>query len=256
MVHLLVNHHHALFVLLFFLPFVFFVSLTPSHHKLSLLWIGSGKATLQSGCLSSSSRHFHWFVVLFVCRTCLESMHIPKLTINLPCKMDYLLMCDLWAPMTYRLNVLLKYYNGEMWMRGNRAERETMTQGSTGGRVGMKGWKREGWVYPLLKRVVRRALLEVLSRLNGATEGNIESITSVSLTYSLLPSPFLPPDSPNISPSAFFSLHPTPFFPYPLSLSPSLTREVITAQLANQINSHLLGCGRPETVTFSGKCHL
>lgn len=28
-------------------------------------------------------------------------------------------------------------------MRGNRAERETMTQGSTGGRGEMKGWKRE-----------------------------------------------------------------------------------------------------------------
>lgn len=99
--------------------------------------------------------------------------------------MDYLLVCDLWAPLTYRLNVLLKYCNGEMWMRGNRAERETMTQGSTGGRGEMKGWKREEWVYPLLKRVVRRALLEVLSRLNGATEGNIESITPVSLTLLL-----------------------------------------------------------------------
>lgn len=63
-------------------------------------------------------------VVLLACRTWIESMLILKLTINLPCKIDYLLMCDLWAPMTYRLNVLLKYYNGEMWMRWNRAERE------------------------------------------------------------------------------------------------------------------------------------
>lgn len=44
----------------------------------------------------------------------------------------------------------------------------------------MKEWKREAEkAYSLLKRVVRRALLEVLSRLNGAMEGNIESITSV-----------------------------------------------------------------------------
>lgn len=172
--------------------------------------------------------------------------------------MDYMLMCDLWAPMTYRPNVLLKYYNGEMWMRGTRADRETMTQGSTGERGGMKGWKSEGWVYPLLKRVVRRALLEVLSRLNGATEGNIESITSVSLTYSPPLSLFLPPNSSNISTSVVFSLPlpPRSFFPYTLSFSPSLAWEVITVQSANQINSHHLGCGRPETVTFSRKCHL
>lgn len=81
-----------------------------------------------------------------------------------------------------------------------------MTQGSTGGRGGMRGWKSEGWVYPLLKRVVRRALLEVLSRLNGATEGNIESITSVSLTYSPPLSLFLPPNSSNISTSVLSSL--------------------------------------------------
>lgn len=69
----------------------------------------------------------------------------------------------------------------------------------------MKWWDgKERWVYPLLKRVVRRALLEVLSRLNGATEGNIESITLVSLTYSPPLSVFLPHDSPNISPAAFF----------------------------------------------------
>lgn len=169
---------------------------------LSLLWIGSGKATLQSAaCYLPRDILIGLLVIVFVCRSCLESLHIPKLTINLPCKMDYLFVCDLWAPVTYRPKVLLKYYNGEMWMKAHRAERETMTQGSTGGRGEMEGWKREGWVYPLLKWVVRRALLEVLSRLNGATEGNIESITSVSLTYSPLLSPSLPPDS-HISPSA------------------------------------------------------
>ena len=44
--------------------------------------------------------------------------------------------------------------------------------------------------------------------------------------------------------------------PPPLSLSSSLTREVITAQSANQINSHHRGCGRPDTMTFTGKCHF
>lgn len=120
-------------------------------------------------------------------------------------------------------------------MRGSRADRETMTLGSTGRRGGIKGWKREGWVYPLLKRVVRRALLEVLSRLNGATEGNIESITSVSLIYSPPLSLFLPPH---------FLSHPLSH-PYPLSSASSQTWEVIIAQSANQINSHLRVCGRP-----------
>lgn len=56
----------------------------------------------------------------------------------------------------------------------------------------MKEWKREAEeAYPLLKRVVRRALLEVLSRLNGAMEGNIESITSVSPTLCYFLSSFL-----------------------------------------------------------------
>lgn len=66
----------------------------------------------------------------------------------------------------------------------HRAKRKSIAQGSAGGRGGMERTKKEGWVYPLLKRVVRQALLEFLSRLNGATEGNIESITLVLLTYS------------------------------------------------------------------------
>lgn len=70
-------------------------------------------------------------------------MHTPKLTVNLSCKMDFLFVCDLWGPVTYRPNVLLKYYKGEMWIHGNRAERETMTQGNAGGRGKMVGWKRE-----------------------------------------------------------------------------------------------------------------
>lgn len=83
-----------LFLSYFFLPFVFFVSLTPSHHKLSLLWIGSGKATLQS--VLSSQRHFVWFACYScVCGVFLQSMHTPKLTVNLSCKMDFLFVCDL-----------------------------------------------------------------------------------------------------------------------------------------------------------------
>lgn len=124
----------------------------------------------------------------------------------------------------------------------------------------VKWWDgKERWAYPLLKRVVRRALLEVLSRLNGATEGNIESITLVSLTYSPPLSVFLPHDSPNISPAAFFHslyLHSCSFFPCRFSLSLSLVLEVITAQSANQINSYHLGSGRHKSMTFSGKCHL
>lgn len=132
--HILLWFIYTLIIIMLFLSYYFFLSfvfsLTPSYHMLSLLWIGSGKATLQSATFHLPRDILIGFlVVLFVCRTCLESLHIPKLTINLPCKMDYLFMCDLWAPMTYRPNVILKYYNGEMWMRGYRVERETMTQG-------------------------------------------------------------------------------------------------------------------------------
>lgn len=104
-------------------------------------------------------------------------------------------------------------------MRGNRAQRANLTQGSTGGRGEMEGLEGEEWVYPLLKRVVRRALLEVLSRRNGATEANIKSITSVSLTYS----PLL---------SLSFSLH--------LSVSVAIPHspKVITSQSADHINGH------------------
>lgn len=72
----------------------------------------------------------------------------------------------------------------------------------------MKEWKGEEKeeAHPLLKRVIRQALLEVLSRLNGAMEGNNESITSLSPRTVLL-SVFLPSDLANISPSVslFFS---------------------------------------------------
>lgn len=43
-----------IFFFVFLFVFFLFVSPTPSHHTLSLLWIGSGKATLQSGCLLPS----------------------------------------------------------------------------------------------------------------------------------------------------------------------------------------------------------
>lgn len=73
--------------------------------------------------------------------------------------------------------------------------------------VGQRG---ERWAFLLLKRVIRQALLEVLSRLNGATEGNIRSITLVSLTYSPPPSPFPPHDAANIFSSQCCSLSSSP----------------------------------------------
>lgn len=107
----------------FLLLFVFFVSLTSSHPKLSLLWIGSGKAALLSdACRLPRHILIGLPVVLFFCRTCLKSLRIPKLTINLSCKMDYLFACDLWAPTTYTPYVLLKYYNGDIRVWGNGAK--------------------------------------------------------------------------------------------------------------------------------------
>lgn len=44
--------------------------------------------------------------------------------------------------------------------------------------------------------------------------------------------------------------------PPPFLLLLSLALKVITAQSANQINSHLRGCDRPKSLTFGGKCHL
>lgn len=66
----------------------------------------------------------------------------------------------------------------------------------------MKEWKgeEEEKAYLLLKSVIRRALLEVLSHLNGAMEGNIESIISLS-PHAMLLCVFLPSDLANISPS-------------------------------------------------------
>lgn len=162
---------------LFFFPFAFFVSLNPSHHKLSLLWIGSGKATLQSPFLFHFVALFALLSVLFVRSTWLESVHILN---SNTCKMDFLFMCDLWGSTACAPSDLLKC--GDLWIqRGSGRSRDS--GGSAGGRGGTVRWRRKRWLYPLLKRVVRRALLEVLSRLNGATEGSVESITSVSLTY-------------------------------------------------------------------------
>lgn len=118
---------------------------------------------------------------------------------------------------------------------------ETVTQGSTGGRGEIKELKREERAHPLLKRVVRRALLEVLSRLNGATEGNMESITPVLLALLLFSSSVLL----TLRISHPFCL-PPPSSLAPVSPSPSLTWEVITTQSANQINADLLGCGGPQ----------
>lgn len=167
-----------LFCLFFFICFFSCFSPTSNHHKLSLLWIGSGKPINQSGCLSSPETF--WLACLFsVCS--LQLMHIPLLTFNLPCKVDYLLVCDLWAAVTYRLYVLLKYYNGQMSEMGKQSWERNHDSGECWKRGEMKGWKGEEWRYPLLKRVVRRALLEALSRLNGATEGSIESNTPLLL---------------------------------------------------------------------------
>lgn len=158
--------------------------------------------------------------------------------------MDCSSVCDLWFPVRCRLNALVKYWNDEMWMRGKMELREeSVTQGSTGGGGEIKEWKREERAHPLLKRVVRRALLEVPSRLNGATEGNMESITPVLLTLLLFPSSVLL----TLRISHPFCLPPPSFLLLaPVSPSPSLTWEVITTQSANQINADLLGCGGPQ----------
>lgn len=117
-------------------------------------------------------------------------------------------MCDLWFPVRCRLNVSLKCWNDEMQTGGETGVRERekpATRGSTGGGADeIKEWKREEQAESLLKRVVRRALLEVLSRLNGATEANLESITPVLLALLLLPSSVLF-TLRNISPSPCLS---------------------------------------------------
>lgn len=106
-----------------------------------------------------------------------------------------------------------------------------------------------------MKRVVRRALLEVLSRLNGATEGNLESITPVSLALLLLPSSV----RLALANSSPLSRPPTSFIPCPPSyLCPSLTWEVISGQSANQLNARLLAEPRncdllPANVTDNGR---
>lgn len=72
-------------------------------------------------------------------------------------------------------------------MRLNNAARETMIQGSTRGRGEMKEWKgEEEAAYPLSARVIRQALLEVLSQLNATMETNTESFTSLSIHTMLL----------------------------------------------------------------------
>lgn len=136
-----------------------------------------------------------------MCTTCIKYMIMAALNIILPCRINFLSMFVWCWNITMAVNGFWEKKRGK-----------TIIQKNFGGRGDMVGWQKERWVHPLLKRVIRRALLELLSRLNGATEGNIESIISVSLTYSPPPSLFLPHDSSNIFPNVVFFSPPPPFF--------------------------------------------
>lgn len=153
--------------------------------------------------------------------------------------MDYLLVCDLWAPVTYRLNVQLKYYNGKTWMK------KSWERNHDSGEHWRKRWsekiERREMSAPFIEEGRQTSFIGSSVSPEWCHRG-LHQINHLSLIHSPPLSLFLPPDSSNTSPS----VPPPLFFPCPLSSPPFLTWEVITTQSPNQINSHLLGCGRPQ----------
>lgn len=196
----------------FFVYFFFFViSPTPNHQKLSVLWIGAGKPISPSGCLSSPETF--WLACLFsVCG--LQLMHIPLLTFNLPCKMDYLLVNDLWAAVTYRLYALLKYYNGQMWEMGKQSWDRNSDSGECWRKRWNEGMERRGMAVPFIEEGRQTSFIGGSVSPEWCHRGQ-HRIKHPTLTHSPLRSLFLPPDSSNISPS----MPPAPFLLAPFSFT-------------------------------------
>lgn len=49
--------------------------------------------------------------------------------------MDYLFLCDLWAPVTYTPSAILKYYNSEIWVKETELGEKLWLKGALVGEV-------------------------------------------------------------------------------------------------------------------------